>query len=154
MESCNDNDKSSINTIKRKDRDSLKHFMDGSMKAFDIIIKAFNEGNTQILLSLLDKDLYNSFLEEIEHRKKLGQVYEDVIVSIVYHKIIKLNLSGNIAYITVKFITEQINLVKDQEGNILQGNTSKINKIEDIWTFKKDMSLITSKKWYLTSIQL
>ncbi|CAH58476.1 Tim44/TimA family putative adaptor protein [Ehrlichia ruminantium] len=154
MESCDDNDKSIMSTIKRKDREfSLKYFMDGSMKAFDIIIKAFNEGNTQILCSLLDKDLYNSFLTEIEYRKNLGQVYEDVIVSIIHHKITKLKLSGNIAHITVKFISEQINFVKDQEGNILQGSTSKINKIEDVWTFKKDMSLLTSKKWYLSSIQ-
>ncbi|QGR02811.1 Tim44 domain-containing protein [Ehrlichia ruminantium] len=154
MESCSDNDKSIINTIKRKDREfSLKYFMDGSMKAFDIIIKALNEENTQVLSSLLDKNVYNSFLEEIEYRKQVGHIHEDVIVSVVYHKIIKLDISGNIVYITLKFISEQINFVKDQEGNILQGSTSKINKIEDIWTFRKDISLLTSKKWYLSSIE-
>ncbi|WP_395877970.1 Tim44/TimA family putative adaptor protein [Ehrlichia muris] len=153
MEACNENDKSIINYIKKKDSEfSLKHFVDGSVKAFEIIIKAFNEGNAHILSMLLDTNLYNSFVEEIENRKALGQLYKDIIVSIISHKITKLDLSGNIAYITVKFITEQINFVKDSDDNILQGSTSKINKIEDTWTFKKDTTL-SNKKWYLSAIQ-
>ena len=154
IENCNEDDISTINYIKKKDREfSLKHFMDGSIKAFEIIIKAFNEGNTNILSLLLDNNLYNSFLEEIETRKRLGQYYEDIIVSITYHKVTKLKLLENIAYITVKFITEQINFVKDNNGNIINGSTSKINKIEDTWTFRKDITLLTNKKWYLTSTQ-
>ncbi|ABD45207.1 tim44-like domain protein [Ehrlichia chaffeensis str. Heartland] len=153
MEICNENDKSIINHIKKKDKEfSLRHFMDGSIKAFEIIIKAFNEGNIHILSMLLDTNLYNSFVEEIENRKALGQLYEDIIVSITSHKITKLSLSGNIAYITVKFISEQINFVKDKDDNILQGSTSKINKIEDTWTFRKDTTL-SNKKWYLSTIQ-
>ncbi|KJV65630.1 MULTISPECIES: Tim44/TimA family putative adaptor protein [Ehrlichia] len=153
MEACNENDKSIINHIKKKDNEfALKHFMDGSVKAFEIIIKAFNEGNAHILSMLLDTNLYNSFVKEIENRKALGQLYKDIIVSIISHKIIKLDLSGNIAYITVKFITEQINFVTDSDDNILQGSTSKINKIEDTWTFKKDTTL-SNKKWYLSAIQ-
>ncbi|WDM85246.1 Tim44/TimA family putative adaptor protein [Ehrlichia sp. JZT12] len=154
IENCSENEISIINYIKKKDKEfSLKHFMDGSMKAFEIIIKAFNEGNAHILSMLLDNNLYNSFLEEIENRRTLGQHYEDVIVSITYQKITKLKLLENTAYITVKFITEQINFVKDNNGNIIHGNTSKINKIEDTWTFKKDITLLSNKKWYLTSIQ-
>ena len=153
MEACSENDKLAINHIKKKDKEFLlKHFMDGSVKAFEIIIKAFNEGNAHILSMLLDTNLYNSFVKEIENRKALGQTYKDIIVSITSHKITKLDLSGNIAYITVKFITEQINFVKDNDDNILQGSTSKINKIEDIWTFRKDITL-SNKKWYLSVIQ-
>ncbi|AAZ68809.1 Tim44/TimA family putative adaptor protein [Ehrlichia canis] len=153
MDTCNKDEKSIINQIKKKDKEfSLKHFMDGSIKAFEIIIKAFNEGNVHILSMLLDTNLYNSFSEEIENRKKLNHVYEDIIVSVTSHKIIKLDLSGNIAYITVKFITEQINFVKDKDDNVIQGSTSKINKIEDVWTFRKDITL-SNKKWYLNAIQ-
>ncbi|RZB12807.1 Tim44 domain-containing protein [Ehrlichia minasensis] len=153
MDTCDKNEKSIINQIKKKDKEfSLKHFMNGSIKAFEIIIKAFNEGNVHILSMLLDANLYNSFSEEIENRKKLNHVYEDIIVSVISHKIIKLDLSGNIAYITVKFITEQINFVKDKDDNIIQGSTSKINKIEDVWTFRKDITL-SNKKWYLNAIQ-
>ncbi|AHX04831.1 Tim44/TimA family putative adaptor protein [Ehrlichia japonica] len=153
MEACSENDKSTINHIKKKDKEfSLKHFMDGSVKAFEIIIKAFNEGNVHILSMLLDTNLYNSFVEEIENRKALGQLYKDIIVSITSHKITKLDLSGNTAYITVKFISEQINFVKDSNDNVLQGSTSKINKIEDTWTFRKDTTL-SNKKWYLSAIQ-
>ncbi|MGN7618715.1 MAG: Tim44/TimA family putative adaptor protein [Ehrlichia sp.] len=153
IENCSKDEISIINYIKKKDKEfSLKHFMNGSMKAFEIIIKAFNEGNTRTLSMLLDKNLYNSFLEGIENRKTLGQYHEDIIVSITHHKITKLELSGNTAYITVKFISEQINFVKDNNGNIVHGSTSKINKIEDTWTFRRDITVV-NKKWYLSTIQ-
>ena len=72
------NDKSSIEAtykqILQKNREfSISNFIEGSSIAFELIIKYFNQGNLPQLKSLLDKDLYNSFVDKIKHRKEIHE---------------------------------------------------------------------------------
>ncbi|QXK91683.1 Tim44 domain-containing protein [Neoehrlichia mikurensis] len=134
MEGDIENAKHIIETIKKKNKEfTLQNFMNGAANAFELIIKAYNQGKSNILLTLLDGELYNAFVQEIQNRKNLGNVHEDVIVSILSQKIVNVSLINNTAYIVVKFITEQINLIKDINGNlVLKFITEQINLIKDI----------------------
>ncbi|MGN7679049.1 MAG: Tim44/TimA family putative adaptor protein [Anaplasma sp.] len=137
--------------IKERCRDfSIRHFMEGSAAAFELIVKALNEGNTGLLSSLLNSRMYESFVKEIERRKDAGHVHEDVVVAITSQKITAAELVGNLATITVRFITEQINVVRNTAGEIVEGSVSKINVIEDTWKFEKDVTA-TARRWYLAS---
>ncbi|MGL9682141.1 MAG: Tim44/TimA family putative adaptor protein [Wolbachia sp.] len=149
----NNNDKNSIKTtyehILQKNKDfSISHFMEGSNIAFELIIKYFNQGNLSQLKPLLDKDLYNNFAEKIRHRK---EIQESIIVSIVSQKILEIKLVKNVVFIAVYFLSEQINFVKNDSGNIVSGSTSTINKVEDVWQFKKNITS-SNPSWLLTSI--
>lgn len=147
-----DSIKTTYKQILNKNKDfSLSHFMKGSSIAFELIIKYFNQGNLAQLKPLVDKDLYNSFVEKIEHHKEVGEGHESIIISIVSQKVIEMKLVKNMAFISVYFLSEQINFVKDSSGNIVSGSTSKINKVEDIWQFKKNINSL-SPNWLLVSI--
>ncbi|MDR0773237.1 MAG: Tim44/TimA family putative adaptor protein [Wolbachia pipientis] len=147
------NDENSIKVtyeqILKKNKDfSISHFIEGSSIAFELIIKYFNQGNLFQLKSLLDKDLYNNFVEKIKHRK---EVHESIIVSIVSQKILEIKLVKNTVFIAVYFLSEQINFVKNNEGNIISGSTSTINKVGDVWQFKKNVNS-SDPSWLLVSI--
>lgn len=147
------NDKNSIKVtyeqILKKNKDfSISHFIEGSSIAFELIIKYFNQGNLFQLKSLLDKDLYNNFVEKIKHRK---EVHESIIVSIVSQKILEIKLVKNTVFIAVYFLSEQINFVKNNEGDIVSGSTSTINKVGDVWQFKKNVNS-SDPSWLLVSI--
>ncbi|WP_374698572.1 Tim44/TimA family putative adaptor protein [Wolbachia endosymbiont (group B) of Limnophora tigrina] len=147
------NDENSIKVtyeqILKKNKDfSISHFIEGSSIAFELIIKYFNQGNLSQLKSLLDKDLYNNFVEKIKHRK---EVYESIIVSIVSQKILEIKLVKNVVFIAVYFLSEQINFVKNNKGDIISGSTSTINKVEDVWQFKKNINS-SDPTWLLVSI--
>ncbi|QKX01074.1 Tim44/TimA family putative adaptor protein [Wolbachia endosymbiont of Dipetalonema caudispina] len=149
----NSNDKDSIKIIyeqilQRNKNFSISHFMEGANIAFELIIKYFNQGNLSQLKPLLDKNLYNSFIEKIKHRK---ETHESIIVSIISQKILELKLVKNVVFIAVYFLSEQINFVKDNKGNIISGSTSTINKVEDIWQFKKNINS-SDPSWLLISI--
>src|SRR6266576_3065906 len=136
------NDENSIKVtyeqILKKNKDfSISHFIEGSSIAFELIIKYFNQGNLSQLKPLLDKDLYDNFAEKIKHRK---EVHESIIVSIVSQKILEIKLVKNTVFIAVYFLSEQINFVKNNEGDIISGSTSTINKVEDVWQFKKNVN--------------
>ncbi|MDX5527349.1 MAG: Tim44/TimA family putative adaptor protein, partial [Wolbachia endosymbiont of Andrena nigroaenea] len=108
----------------------------------------FNQGNLSQLKPLLDKDLYDNFAEKIKHRK---EVHESIIVSIVSQKILEIKLVKNTVFIAVYFLSEQINFVKNNEGDIISGSTSTINKVEDVWQFKKNVNS-SDPSWLLVSI--
>lgn len=146
------NDENSIKVtyeqILKKNKDfSISHFIEGSSIAFELIIKYFNQGNLFQLKSLLDKDLYNNFVEKIKHRK---EVHESIIVSIVSQKILEIKLVKNTVFIAVYFLSEQINFVKNNEGDIISGSTSTINKVGDVWQFKKNVNS-SDPSWLLVS---
>lgn len=147
------NDENSIKVtyeqVLKKNKDfSISHFIEGSNIAFELIIKYFNQGNLSQLKSLLDKDLYNNFVEKIKHRK---EVHESIIVSIVSQKILEIKLVKNVVFIAVYFLSEQINFIKDSSENIISGSTSTINKVEDVWQFKKNVNS-SDPSWLLVSI--
>ncbi|QKX03023.1 Tim44/TimA family putative adaptor protein [Wolbachia endosymbiont of Litomosoides sigmodontis] len=147
------NDKDPIKAIYeqvlQKNKDfSISHFMEGSGLAFELIIKYFNQGNLSQLKPLLDKDLYASLAGKIKQRK---EVYESIIVSIISQKILEIKLVKNVVFIAVYFLSEQINFAKNDKGDIISGSTSIINKVEDVWQFKKNVTS-SNPSWLLTSI--
>lgn len=150
IDSNNENSiKVTYEQILKKNKDfSISHFIEGSNIAFELIIKYFNQGNLSQLKSLLDKDLYNNFVEKIKHRK---EVYESIIVSVVSQKILEIKLVKNVVFIAVYFLSEQINFIKDSSENIISGSTSTINKVEDVWQFKKNVNS-SDPSWLLVSI--
>lgn len=137
--------------LKKNKNFSISHFMKGSSIAFELIIKYFNQGNLMQLKPLVDKDLYNSFTEKIKRREELGESHESVIVSIISQRIVEMKLVKNMIFIAVEFLSEQINFTKDSKGDIISGNTSTINKVEDVWQFKKNTNS-SDLNWLLVSI--
>ncbi|QOD38779.1 Tim44/TimA family putative adaptor protein [Candidatus Wolbachia massiliensis] len=141
--------KATYEQVLQKNKDfSISHFMEGSSAAFELIIKCFNQGNLSQLKPFLDKDLYNNFAEKIKHRKA---VHESIIVSIISQKILEIKLVRNVVFIAVYFLSEQINFVKNDKGDVISGSTSTINTVEDVWQFKKSVAS-SNLSWLLTSI--
>ncbi|QKX01757.1 Tim44/TimA family putative adaptor protein [Wolbachia endosymbiont of Cruorifilaria tuberocauda] len=141
--------KAAYEQILQKDKNfSISHFMEGASMAFELIIKYFNQGNLSKLKPLLDKGLYSDFTEKIKQRK---ETYESIIVSITSQKILEIKLIKNVVFIAVYFLSEQINFVKDNNGNIISGSTSTINRVEDMWEFKKNINS-SDPSWLLISI--
>ena len=42
------------------------------------------------------------------------------------------------ASVTVRFVSEQINVLRGAEGQIIDGNPNEVQKVVDLWTFRRD----------------
>ena len=42
------------------------------------------------------------------------------------------------AMVTVKFVSEQVNVTRDLEDRIVDGDPNQVTEITDIWTFSRD----------------
>jgi predicted lipid-binding transport protein (Tim44 family) len=114
-------------------------FLDGAEKAFRMIVGAFASGERAVLRNLLADETYRAFDQAITGREAAGQQQVSEIRAVPGVSIEEAELNGAVAHITVKFVSDQISLTRDQAGNPVTG-TDAVTEITDLWTFERDMS--------------
>lgn len=114
---------------------SEETFLTGAKITFQIIAEAFTKGDLSILKSLLDSELYQLFESDIKKRKENKHSIDFSLICFDSVKILNKSISKD--EITVQFITEQINLLKNSEGTVLEGDELSVATVTDTWTFKK-----------------
>ena len=48
----------------------------------------------------------------------------------------------------MKFVSEQVNVTRDGEGEVVSGRTDLVDEVTDIWTFARDIRA-QDPNWYL-----
>jgi predicted lipid-binding transport protein (Tim44 family) len=74
------------------------------------------------------------------------------VVGILSADIAGAELKGDEAQVTVKFVSQQINVTKDQEGRIVDGDPSEVANITDLWTFARSVKS-RDPNWVLTGTE-
>lgn len=139
----------SIRNLKKLDPSfSGQAFISGAKKAFEIILKAFASGNRETLQPLLGKDVYKAFSAAIDERAISETVFQTTLVAIASATIKDITVNNKYVRIAVNIVSEQIHLVKDKQGKVVQGNPSQIDKINETWTFGRDINS-TNPTWEL-----
>jgi predicted lipid-binding transport protein (Tim44 family) len=116
-------------------------FVAGARVAFEMIVGAFAQGDAKALRPLLNDQVYGNFTGAIEERARNKQKQETTLVGILSADVTAAELAtgGDEARVTVKFVSQQINVTKDQEGRIIDGDPSEVANITDIWTFARQV---------------
>ena len=109
--------------------------------AFGAIADAFAHGDKAALKGVVSQKLYNALCSAIDKRNELEQTMEFSLIGISSSKILSKNDDKKPTVITVELVTEQMNVLRDKDGNILEGDAIQIAKIKDTWTFKKENKL-------------
>ena len=132
--------KTSLETIHYYDKNfSPNKFLSGAKKAFELIIESYAKGEINKIKHLISTNIFSIFSKEIKLRIKKKNSLEHSLVSIKSADIEKINVKSSIADIVVKFVSEQVNLLKNEKGKVLKGNDEYIENHTDYWTFSKDL---------------
>lgn len=127
-----------------------ERFMSGAKRAFEIIITAFSKGDTETLENLVSGSLIKKFQEIIEKRRAEGITAETDLIGFNEAEITSAKITkDDIAKITVKFVSEQVNILK-KEDDVIEGDENFIQNITDIWTFERCLTS-TNPNWLLVS---
>ncbi len=130
---------------------SEEKFIKGARVAFEMIIKAFCVGDKDFLKNLLETNIYEQFAKKIDESNLKKQQINKILVSIKQAEIIDAKIEGKIATIAVKFVSEQINFVKNEKEELIEGDLSRVNILEDVWNLSKDITS-SSPNWLLSNI--
>nr|QJR98167.1 calcium-binding protein [uncultured Alphaproteobacteria bacterium] len=126
------------------------NFLEGAKRAFEMIVTAFSKEDTETLQLLIDKDLFKRFDDIIKQRKAEGITSETDFVGFNSAEITNAVIKNDTARITVRFVSEQANVLRDAEGNVIEGDENFIQSITDVWTFERNLNS-TSPNWLLVS---
>ncbi len=126
-------------------------FIKGAQKAFEMILSAFSKGDAKTLSKLVSGDLLAKFEEVIQFRKSQGITSETDLIGFVETEVESVKFVENDKVnLVVKFVSEQVNLLKDSNGEVIEGDENYVQKISDVWTFEKSLNpKVTS--WLLCS---
>ena len=113
-------------------------FVGGAKLAFEMVINAFSQGDTRTLRPLLSNDVYEDFAGAIKTREEAGEALETTMIGVNEAEIIEAELQGRTAFVTVKFVSEQINVTRDAKGEVVDGDPNQVASITDIWTFARN----------------
>ncbi|MGF1631894.1 MAG: Tim44/TimA family putative adaptor protein [Kiloniellaceae bacterium] len=128
-----------LTQIKLADRSFDKdQFLAGGRAAFEMVIGAFAAGDAKSLRPLLANDVYDDFSGAIKEREEAKHTLETTLIGITSAEIIEAEVRQKTAFVTVKFVSEQVNVTRDSEGRIVDGDPNHVAKVTDIWTFARN----------------
>jgi predicted lipid-binding transport protein (Tim44 family) len=114
-------------------------FLDGAETAFGMIVEAFARGDRATLKPLLSDEAYAGFDQAITAREAAGETQRTELRSVEESGIEAAELQGSVAIITVRLVTDQINLVQARDGSIVSG-AEAVTEMTDVWTFQRDLN--------------
>ena len=128
-----------------------KTFIKGAEAAYEIIINAFAKGDHKILKPLLTKELFKNFEGVIKERNSKKISSEMTFIGIKETKILDIDSKDTFYKVKTKFVSEIVNCLKNDKGEVLEGNPEEIKLVTDVWVFEKDLKN-SDPTWYLTEL--
>lgn len=126
--------------MQRVDRNfAPARFLEGAEAAFRMIVGAYAAGDRTALRPLLGDDTYRAFESAIGGREAEGQTQRTEVRAIHSATIEQADLSGSMAEITVRFVSDQVSSILDRAGDYISGSDA-VTEIVDVWTFQRDLS--------------
>jgi len=113
-------------------------FVQGARAAFEMIVTAYAAGDRDTLRQLLASDVYEDFERALAGHEQAGETVETTLVSIRSAEIVGAELEDRTAFVTVKLVSDQINAVRDAQGQVVEGDPEEVTEITDIWTFARN----------------
>lgn len=127
-----------LTQIKAAEPDFDPHvFAGGARGAFEMIVTAFAQGDTGALRPLLADDVYENFAAAIRGRQQAKQTLETTLIGIKSAEIVEARLDNRTAFVTVKFVSEQVNVTRNAAGEVVDGDPNHVAAVTDIWTFAR-----------------
>lgn len=118
-----------------------KMFIKGAQRAFEAILSAFGHQDKKTLSSLVNPELLEKFEKLWSERKELGITAETDLIGFKKTEIESVKFVGNDKVnLVVNFVSEQVNLLKNADGEIVEGDENYVQTISDVWTFEKSLN--------------
>ena len=145
---------SAINEILEiDDKFEISSFCDGAKKAFEYILTEYSSDNLKALKNLVSDNIYKAFEDQVNLRAKNKEKLEITVISVKNPEIKSVNLEKKyVAYFKLLFDSEQVQVTKNSNDEIIDGDNNQILQIKEIWTFSKNLKS-KDPNWILEEIE-
>ncbi|MBT9290846.1 Tim44/TimA family putative adaptor protein [Hyphomicrobiaceae bacterium 22] len=126
------------------------HFLAGARAAYEMIVTGFATGDRKALRPLLSKEVFDGFSAAIQDRESRGEKVETTFVGIDKAEIVEAGMRANFVQITVRFVSQLITVTRNAQGDVIDGDPTKVSDLVDIWTFERNAGS-ADPNWYLVA---
>lgn len=127
-----------------------EHFINGARRVFELVVQAFGKADLAPIYGLVSKKVFNAFTEVLSFREENKISAEVDFICFDKAEIKDIKRLKNSIRVIVEFVSEQINLLRNAEGEVIEGDENFVQKITDIWTFERDLNA-KNYEWVLVS---
>jgi len=131
-----------LTQMKRVEPDfGVTDFISGSKQAYEMILIAYENGDLKTLEQFLAPDVYRGFEQAVEQRAEAGLTVDARFVGVreVKLKDARFDDMDNVGDVVVRFVGELTSVVRNADGEIVEGDPQEIKRQADTWTFSRVM---------------
>ncbi len=131
---------------------SVSEFLEGARGAYEMILMAFENGDLSTIEGFLSPDVRDTFQSVIDRREAEGLTVDANFIGVreISLKSAEFERDKNEGELTVKFIGELTSVVRNADGDIVEGNPNEIKRQRDVWTFARIMGA-NDPNWQLVA---
>jgi len=121
---------------------SVSEFAHGARQAYELILMAYENGELDTLQQFLAPEVYESFSAAVFERADKGLTVDANFVGIRELKIVGAEFDPDTREgdVTVRFVGELTSVVRNPDGEVVEGDASEIKRQKDVWTFSRVMA--------------
>ena len=131
---------------------SVRDFLEGARGAYEMILMAFEKGDLNDVRGFLSEEVAETFQSVIDRREEEGLVVEANFVGVreVELKSAEYDRESGEGEVTIRFVGELTSVVRNADGDIVEGNPNEIKRQRDVWTFARVMGA-SDPNWILVA---
>ena len=117
-----------------------EEFLKGAQNFFEMVIDSFVKGDLKNIEMYIENKLIKNFQLVIDERFQEGETLKINIIKMNSIQIKDVKRLKNFLRVTVLFESEQIKVLKDKKGKIIDGDQKNSITVKDLWTFEKKIN--------------
>ena len=119
----------------------VSDFLGGAKGAYEMILMGFEKGDLAPIKDFLADDVFETFEQVVKAREEQGLTIEAEFIGVRETTLAEATFDDDTreAEITVRFIGELTYVVRNAEGEVVEGSETQIKRQKDAWTFARTM---------------
>lgn len=120
---------------------NVSEFLGGARGAYEMILMAFENGDMDSIVPFISEDVYEAFASVVDDRQRQGLTVDAKFIGISDMTLAAaaFDEATKEGEITVRFKSEMTSVVRNAEGEIIEGSDKEIKRQKDTWTFARVM---------------
>lgn len=120
---------------------SVNTFLQGARGAYELIVMAFERGDIKAIEAFLGPEVRESFISAVAAREDEGLTVEASFAGLRELVLADATFDRDTraAEVTVRFTGELTSVVRNRNGEVVDGSPTAVKRQRDVWTFARTM---------------
>jgi predicted lipid-binding transport protein (Tim44 family) len=143
----------SLSAMKRAEPSfQVGEFVQGARSAYEMILMGFERGELDNIQGFLAEDVFDSFVDAVAQREDQGLTIEAQFIGVRETAVINASFdeTTRVAEVTMRFVAELTSVVRNRDGEIVEGDPKAVKRQKDIWVFARSMG-VDDPNWQLVA---